>query len=204
MLLWTNKPTPRFIDEFLAAQAATTFSYSQVGTSSLGAPRGFVLDEMHTRLGSGAATFERAQAALVAWRQFELDWVELCWPETPLERGRTVAVLARVLGMWWLNACRVIEVIDIAHGLGHGSHHGAGRKFGVVYGTLADHAERGEERFWVSHNEDDSVWYSIRAFSRSNQWLSRLGYPLVRRVQKRFARESSAAMMRHAVAPAPE
>jgi uncharacterized protein (UPF0548 family) len=71
----------------------------------------------------------------------------------------------------------------------------------VVYGTLADHAERGEERFWVSHNEDDSVWYSIRAFSRPNQIVSRLGYPLVRRVQKRFARESSAAMVCHAGAP---
>jgi uncharacterized protein (UPF0548 family) len=188
MLLWTKKPTRRFIDDFIAAQATTGFSYAHMGTSASGAPSGFVLDEIHTRLGAGQSTFTRAAEA-------DLDWVELCWPETPIEPGRTVAVLARVLGFWWLNACRIIEVID--------RQVGPVRQFGFVYGTLADHAESGEERFCVTWNEDDSVWYSIRAFSRPNQWLPRLGYPLVRRTQKRFARQSSAAMLRSCVAPAP-
>jgi uncharacterized protein (UPF0548 family) len=195
MLLGTKKPTRRFIDDFIAAQATTGFSYAHMGTSASGAPSGFVLDEIHTRLGAGQSTFTRAAEALRCWRHFDLDWVEICWPETPIEPGRTVAVLARVLGFWWLNACRIIEVID--------RQVGPVRQFGFVYGTLADHAESGEERFCVTWNEDDSVWYSIRAFSRPNQWLPRLGYPLVRRTQKRFARQSSAAMLRSCVAPAP-
>jgi len=39
------------------------------------------------------------------------------------------------------------------------------------------------------------VWYDILAFSRPNQVLTRLGYPLVRRIQKRFAKDSAAAML---------
>jgi uncharacterized protein (UPF0548 family) len=38
------------------------------------------------------------------------------------------------------------------------------------------------------------VWYDIRAFSRPRHVLARLGYPLTRRTQKRFARDSVAAM----------
>jgi uncharacterized protein (UPF0548 family) len=48
------------------------------------------------------------------------------------------------------------------------------------------------------HEEDDAVWYNIVAFSRPQQLLTRLGYPLVRRLQKRFARDSAAAMLRAA------
>ena len=71
------------------------------------------------------------------------------------------------------------------------------RKFGFAYGTLPDHAESGEEKFIVEWNEaDDAVCYDILAFSRPNQFLARLGYPLIRRLQKRFAQDSAAAMKR--------
>jgi uncharacterized protein (UPF0548 family) len=61
---------------------------------------------------------------------------------------------------------------------------------------LAEHAESGEERFTVEWNrEDDSVWYDILAFYRPRQMLARLGYPLSRLLQKRFAEGSKAAML---------
>jgi alpha-ketoglutarate-dependent taurine dioxygenase len=47
------------------------------------------------------------------------------------------------------------------------------RRFAFAYGTLAEHAESGEERFQVEWREDDSVWYDILAFSRPNQLFSR-------------------------------
>jgi len=97
-----------------------------------------------------------------------------------------VAVLARVFGVWSLNACRIVDVINEV---------GPTTRFGFAYGTLPGHAESGEERFQIEWNrEDDSVWYDIRAFSRPNHWLTRLGYPIVRRIQQRFARDSAAAM----------
>ena len=46
---------------------------------------------------------------------------------------------------------------------------------------------------------DGAVWYDILAFSRPRQLPARLGYPLARRLQKRFARGSAAAMQRAVV-----
>ena len=69
------------------------------------------------------------------------------------------------------------------------------QRYGFAYGTLPEHAESGEERFTVEwHEADDAVWYDIVAFSRPQQLLARLGYPFARRLQKRFARDSAAAM----------
>jgi uncharacterized protein (UPF0548 family) len=70
------------------------------------------------------------------------------------------------------------------------------RRFGFAYGTLPGHIERGEERFSIEWLPDDTVWYDIRAFSRPRHWLVRLGYPLARRLQRRFVRDSQSAMLR--------
>ena len=76
---------------------------------------------------------------------------------------------------------------------------GAVEKFGFAYGTLPGHVECGEERFTVEwHRDDDSVWYDILAFSKPGHILTRLGYPLARRLQKRFAVDSMQAMVRAA------
>ena len=99
-----------------------------------------------------------------------------------------MSVFGHAAGLWWLNACRIVYVIDDAD------------KFGFAYGTLPGHVESGEERFMIEWNRvDESVWFDILAFSKPNHLLIRLGYPMVRRAQKRFGRESAAAM-RSAVA----
>ena len=46
--------------------------------------------------------------------------------------------------------------------------------------------------------EDDSVWYEILAFSRPAHIFTKIGYPLARRMQRRFANDSKAAMVRAA------
>jgi uncharacterized protein (UPF0548 family) len=70
-------------------------------------------------------------------------------------------------------------------------------RYGFAYGTLPGHVEAGEERFLVEWNKSDNrVWYDIVAFSRPRHVLARLGNFQVRRMQKRFARESAAAMVR--------
>jgi uncharacterized protein (UPF0548 family) len=132
--------------------------------------------------------FTAARAALTRWEQFQLGWLE-SWPrDAPIREGEPVAVLARYLGLWWLNACRVVSVID---------RDGPVRCLGFAYGTLPGHAATGEERFLVEWDrEEGGVWYDILAFSRPHQFLARLGYPLVRRLQRRFGRESAAAMRR--------
>lgn len=99
-----------------------------------------------------------------------------------------MAILARSLGVWWLNACRSVAVVDEDRPV---------RRFGFAYGTLPDPAGSGEERFLIKWDRrEGSVWYDILAFSQPRHLLARLGYPWVRRVEQRFGRESAAAMRR--------
>jgi uncharacterized protein (UPF0548 family) len=179
-----RKPAEPFLRAFVTKQSGLPFTYAAVGATAGVPPAGYQIDPTRVRLGSGQPAFERGQSALRRWAHFDLGWVELCWPTVPMETGQTVAILAHVCGLWSLNACRIVYVMDEP------------RRFGFAYGTLPEHAESGEERFTVEWNaSDDSVWYDILAFSRPNQLLSRVGYPYVRRLQKRFARDSGAAMM---------
>jgi uncharacterized protein (UPF0548 family) len=54
--------------------------------------------------------------------------------------------------------------------------------------------ECGEERFTIEWHKDNSVWYDIYAFSRAQHRLVKVGYPYARSLQKRFAKDSMAAM----------
>ena len=102
--------------------------------------------------------------------------------------GESVAVVARAIGLVWINACQIIYVVDES---------GPISRFGFAYGTLPDHAAIGEERFLIEWNqEDNSVWFDILAFSKPRHFLVRLGYPVVRLTQKRFGRESTNAMLK--------
>jgi uncharacterized protein (UPF0548 family) len=55
----------------------------------------------------------------------------------------------------------------------------------------------GEERFLIEWDRNrDEVWYDVLAFSRPHLLLSRMGYTYMRLVQRRFGKESAAAMVR--------
>ena len=187
-MLSQRKPATGSIRRFLNVQAKLDFSYAAVGATAGPLPAGFVVDRTRVKLGEGEPVFQAAKAALRRWKQFDLDWLEAWPPETPIQAGEVVTIAARVLGLWWLNACKIVYVVDDS---------GPIRRFGLAYGTLPGHVGRGEERFLVEWDQvANSVWYGILAFSRPNHFLTRLGYPIVRRAQKRFGRESAAAMLK--------
>jgi uncharacterized protein (UPF0548 family) len=189
-MLSLRKPSADTLRDFLAVQSKLDLTYPAVGATAATPPAGYVVDHTRIELGEGAGTFTAARAALERWEQFRLGWVEAWPPDAPIQVGQVVAVTARLFGLWWLNACRIVYVVDEA---------GPVQRFGFAYGTLPEHAESGEERFTVERREeDDSVWYDILAFSRPRQFLARLAYPFARRIQKRFARDSAAAMLRAA------
>ena len=192
-MLLLRKPGEKQIRAFLEAQVDTTFSYADVGASRTGAPAGYAVDHNRIKLGEGEAAFHHAVRAIRGWEMFNLGWVQVFFADTPIAAGHVVAVLARHLRFFSLNACRIVYTIDSS-----GDEDGAIKRYGFAYGTLAEHAERGEERFSVEwHAEDDSVWYDLFAFSRPNHRLARLGYPVARRLQKRFANGSKQAMLRY-------
>ena len=182
-----KKPNHERISEFIESQSRLEFTYPSVGTTRTGNhPSGFLVDHNRIFLGTGQATFDAAKQALCDWQHYRFDWIELQRPDVDPESEQTVGVLARALGLWVLNACRVVYVVEEEEPL---------RRFAFAYGTLPEHAESGEERFQVEwHQEDDTVWYDILAFSRPNQLFSRMAYPYVRHKQKQFARESMLAM----------
>jgi uncharacterized protein (UPF0548 family) len=187
-MLSPRRPSAERIGEFLAAQSKLGFTYPAVGATAASPPAGYAVDHTRIRLGEGEAVFSAARAALVRWDQFRLGWMEAWSPETPIEAGAVVAVIARLVGLWWLNACRIVYVLDEQDPV---------RRFGFAYGTLPDHAETGEERFLIEWDRaSGAVWYDILAFSRPHQFLPRVGLPFTRKVQRRFGKDSAAAMVR--------
>lgn len=181
-----RKPSAEIIRRFINSQYDSPFSYSQVGATRGRPPAGFTVDHYRIKIGDGKETYNRAVAALKSWKQFDLGWVTIVPSGLPVEVGTTVAVRAKTFGIWSLSACRIVYVIDEDKEV---------KKFGFAYGTLTDHVECGEERFTVEWQTDDSVWYDILAFSRPQHPLVKLGRPLARRLQKRFAGESLQVML---------
>jgi uncharacterized protein (UPF0548 family) len=184
-----SKPTQEMIESVLSRQSGQDFSYGFVGATRdpAATPEGYDCDHNRICLGKGGTVFSVACAALSRWQMFNLGWVKVLNADAPILTGTTVVVAARCYGSWWLNACRIVYVIDET---------GPGRKFGFAYGTLPYHVERGEERFTIEWDQaDDSIWYDIYAFSQPAYWMVKLGYPLARRLQRRFAADSKRAML---------
>jgi uncharacterized protein (UPF0548 family) len=185
-----RRPAIEAIREFHATQAKLDFSYQALCATQTEPPPGHDVDHTRVKLGEGEGVFTSARDGLRRWEHFRLGWLQVWPPDAPIEVGESVALVARQCGLWWLNACRIVYVVKESE---------PNERFGFAYGTLPEHAESGEERFVVEWDRGSGeVWYDILAFSRPRHFLTRLGYPYVRRVQKRFARESAAAMRRAA------
>ncbi|MBF0180359.1 MAG: DUF1990 domain-containing protein [Magnetococcales bacterium] len=199
MKFYFAKPDRAAIDRFLAAKREAGFTYGDVGASRFG-PDGNLASHvagqyriLHHRhcLGRGEETFLRVRAAFGRWRMYQLSWLDVCWPETPLVEGEVVATLGQVMGTWWINVNRVIYTVE---------EDGPVARFGFAYGTLDGSVLSGEERVLVEWNRrDDTVYYDLFSFSRANRWIARAMTFYLWFLQERFARESARAMERIAL-----
>ena len=182
-----HHPSKEAIDRFLRQSQELPLSYGPIGIVR-GETVRHNLDEAIVSIGHGKADFERARAALVAWKQFDIGWVETFPRQAPVEVGTVVAVLIRHLGCWSLNGCRILYHVGCFD---------SDARFGFAYGTLTNHAEAGEELFEVFVDpRTDDVIYRIRATSRPRAMLARVGQPIVRALQARFRSDSVNAMKR--------
>jgi uncharacterized protein (UPF0548 family) len=178
-----TRPSAHALRDLVEAQRALPFSYRSAGATRAVPPAGFEVDHNRTPLGRGDAVFEAAREAVRRWRMFDLGWLEVVPPDT-IRQGECAVLLARTYGLWTANVARIVYAVD------------GKDRFGFAYGTLPHHVESGEERFLVERAEDGSVFYDILAFSRPAHFLVKLGKPLARSLQRRFARDSMAAMRR--------
>ena len=184
-----SKPDDRSIKRFLKDRESDTFSYSELGATLESAPSGYNIDHNRIKLGVGLEVFDKAKTAIHNWKMFDIPWVRLINNKTPIEIGKTVAILVSHFGFYSLNAARIVYVLDEQQGDIH--------RYGFAYGTLTEHGEIGEERFSVEfHPSSGEVWYDLYAFSRPASLLAKIGYPLSRNLQKTFARDSETAMLR--------
>ena len=184
-MIRVRRPSGREIEAILAA--SEPFSYPEVGATATPEriSADYDVDRHEFLVGKGRETFARARSALADWRHFEVPWVQF-HRTGPVAPGQVVATVIGIAGVWLINPCRVVYA-DLSS---------PGDSVVYAYGTLPGHAESGEERFRVWFDPASSeVRYQISAFSRPAIFLSRIGYPLARRVQKSFARSSAAALI---------
>ena len=176
-------------------------------------PRGYRTIERVRRIGHGVARFEYASLAALTWgiqrnsgfRVVQLDSPpqvtegtyapvtfddngepqapavgeladEVVYGEdgTPMIVAGDTALLRLPIGMKL--PVRVIYVVNEP------------TRVGFAYGTLRGHPEDGEEAWIVEHRDDDSVWMTVRAFSRPANLFWWCGYPILRVVQEVYTR----------------
>lgn len=101
------------------------------------------------------------------------DEIDYAPDGTALLRAGDTAALR--IGLWPRDVpVRVVYVVDEP------------ARRGFAYGTLPGHPESGEEAFVVERRPDDSVWLTVRAFSRpATAWL-RLAAPALRLAQELY------------------
>jgi len=183
-MFYLFKPSSAAVEAFIREESGRSFSYTDVGATRIGQqPAGFDHDYNTIELGKGETVFAAAKEAVRQWKMFPGGWASIAPGNTPIGEGAVVAMLANLMGTWWLNSCRIVYVVDEE------------QRFGFAYGTLPGHAECGEELFLVDMDESGTVRYSLSAFSRPRNWLARLAYPLARAYQRKFVRDSKASML---------
>jgi len=146
-------------------------------------PGRFAHDRSRSSLGFGDEVFASAKRAFVNWKMFDLGWVRVVNAAAPIECGQIIAVEVRTLGFWTVNLSRILETVD------------SETQFGFLYSTTNQHVEEGEETFILRRNPQTAeVSNELEAVSRPRHFLDRLGFPMARFFQHRFARDSHRRM----------
>lgn len=162
----------RSVEGVLQQAETAEVTYSEQGeTRSERLPRGYRHDRRELKLGAGDAAWERARDAIRQWEAHRFAGFAITPTGAAIEAGVTV-VASRPVGLAILAIpCRIVYCTDEPN------------RFGFAYGTLSGHPERGEEAFHVVRGPDDSVSAQIVAFSRPDDWPTRIAAPAARRIQ---------------------
>jgi len=194
-MMYLRKPSESQIRQCLQKVKDLPFSYAQVGASRTVLPQEYFSFRYRRPMGKGRENFVRVKMALQNWQMLNLGWFKLYFSNTPIEKGQVICTLIKVAGVWFLNPCRIVYVVD---GVG-----GKDKKqqFGFAYGTLPGHVEQGEELFLVEWSpEEDTVWYEVRAFSKHAHILPKVFSFWVNILRTRLLRDSTEAIKKYSLA----
>jgi uncharacterized protein (UPF0548 family) len=148
-------------------------------------PEGWIVDQCEAVIGTGQADFAAGRAAIMALVPIRQPWITVHAPDT-FALDAPVGVQIQLGPLWSVNWARITDIVDEPE------------VFSFSYTTTRSHGERGEERFEVRHNDDDTVSWHLLAVSQPGQWYTMIAKPIVRLLQARF-RAGSIEAMRAAV-----
>lgn len=201
-MFYLREPSQAEVERVLAGCAGAPLTYGAVGATRDTPPPGYHVDRYAVELGRGADVFEAACQAVRAFAMYPRPWTRVHRAFDEPHAGAEFVAVIRHLGFWSANPCRIVYVIDQVDDGADGAP--AWQRYGFALGTLAGHAETGEERFEVYRDtRTDVVGYSVVAFSRPRALLARLGAPIARALQRRFGRDSRRAMVQAVIARSP-
>jgi uncharacterized protein (UPF0548 family) len=150
---------------------AAPLNYAERGATQGRLPAGYRDLRREVTLGTGTPRFEHASHVLMHWDMHRRSGLRVCASSLTVEED-SVAVMRLGVGIAAIQApVRVVYVVDEP------------RRRGFAYGTLQGHPERGEEAFVVEHRGDDTVVFTLTAFSGPAWWIVRVTGPIVRVVQ---------------------
>jgi uncharacterized protein (UPF0548 family) len=159
------------VGDRLAQLRAADLTYVEVGGTRECLPAGYRHVRRQATLGTGRARFEAAAHVLLRWDMHRRAGIRVQPSRGSIAEG-VVAVQRPGVGIVALKApVRVVYVVDEP------------RRKGFAYGTLQGHPESGEEAFVVELRDDDTVVFTITAFSRPCWWVVRRTQLVGRAVQ---------------------
>lgn len=186
-----SNPTASDLEAFRQAQSRLSLSYSEVGATTGPLPSGYVHDRNSAVIGRGEEAYLRAVEGLRCWKMFPADWTRIHAVEEGQRKGSVIAVVFKLLGIYWRSAARIVYEVE------ESATPGILKRSGFAYGTLPGHVECGEERFTVALLDNGDVVYELCAFSKPRYWMARLFNPLARRWQRKFVLDSQQALRSH-------
>lgn len=154
--------------------AEAVLTYSEVGATSGELPARYRHLTRRVTIGHGHRVFADAAIAIETW-QVQLRAGLCVSASAPTAMPGTVVLLGLGVGPMQLSApCRVVYAVDQPSCRG------------FAYGTLPGHPESGEEAFIVHHHDDDTVSFTVTAFSKPSTIIARAAGPVGRLIQGRI------------------
>ncbi|MEU3015342.1 DUF1990 family protein [Nocardia asteroides] len=152
-------------------------TYPEVGATRSSFPLGYHHFRYRRPIGHGRALLDRAEAHILTFGIQKGSGIFQRANSGTAVAGTELTVRLRFGPLGFTAPCRVVYVLNEPD------------RRGFAYGTLPGHPLVGEELFAVEYDPaDDSVYGVITAFSQPGAWYVRLGGPVVRLIQRWFAR----------------
>lgn len=162
---------------------ARPLTYPEVGATAGVLPEGYRHLRRNYVIGRGAQCFLSASTTLMSWHMHEAAGVKVTFDQPKINAGSNV-----VLSFGWgpikiAAPCRILRVFSEPD------------RRGFTYGTLRGHPESGEEEFLIRSEPDETVTFTITAFSRPARSYLKVLSPISHRVQRNITERYARAVL---------